>query len=74
MRRYDKCALDFNGRAWCPTKTYSISDRRFQFGPNGGYPTEENTDTWNKWGYCSEHCPVTPGPGGELIHTQEIVF
>ena len=49
---YRSCALDYNGRAYCPSTI----------------KTSINTTLWdgvgNWWGYCSESCPIMEPPHG----------
>ena len=72
--RYDKCALDFDGKAWCPTEIAEDKHRRIYFGNRGGYNNKSSDESrnrkqlWNKWGHCSPNCPITAGPGGKLKH------
>ena len=70
MRRYDKCALDFNGRAWCPTETPENGKVCYSLRGPRSYCDYPNPGMWNKWGYCSPDCPVTVGPGGKLKATR----
>ena len=64
--KYDACALDYTGKAWCPTEVIPKKfdngtpyDYFFFFKDNSSprYPNR-------KWGYCADDCPITNPPEG----------
>ena len=62
--RYDKCALDYDGRPFCPTNSSDIYMRdgiEFAFRT----PVSGEIPEWDFWGHCNPDCPVSTGPGGE---------
>ena len=69
--RYDKCATDYDGVAFCPTDVWDWPAGGMKFRFYQEYFTGKYVDqnlTWDEWGHCSPNCPVAPGPGGKLKH------
>ena len=58
--KYNNCALDHLGKAWCPTKLDSDGKFITRF---WGNPNISNVN--KNWGYCGDNCQIIEPPAGE---------